>query len=616
MASREAAAGIAARMNATIVHRGPDDAGVWTHNAAAIAMRRLSIIDLAGGHQPMTTDDGVAIVFNGEIYNYRELRDELQRAGYAFRTNSDTEVILDLYHHAGLEGLKRLDGMFAICLVDTRTGEAHLVRDRVGIKPLYFGERDKRFYFGSEIKAILAGMESRPPVNDMALFHYLTLRYVPGPETIWKGIRKLNPGESLTYRFADNTWRVVPYWKLRFDSEPLDPTHDYEAEFEKLFLASVKSHLLAADVPVGILLSGGLDSSSVAAAAAELGIRGLHTFSVAFSDGGQFSELEFARQTAKYIDAQHHEVVIGQREFIDFFDDFVWYTDEPLADLASIPLYYVSRLAREHVKVVLSGEGADEVLAGYNFHEAARAADRRRRLLAHVPRFAFRAASWCFPESQARTLRIMAREGWSRYPKAWAASMTSDWTDEEKAVVWRGSDTPTLSTELIRSWYDLCRSDSPLDMLQETSSRQWLVEDLLMKADKMTMATSLELRVPFLAYRMVEWAQRLPREWKVGGPKVGYASKRILRRFAATRIPETIITRPKQGFPVPAYIWLRGDTAAWAEARLFNGGSPLVQWLDLAAARPQLQAARTGNNAAAHKIWNLLVLDAWARRWL
>ena len=608
---------IVGRMNATITHRGPDDSGTWAIDGAAVAMRRLSIIDLAHGHQPMVTDDGVVIVFNGEIYNYLALREELQHAGYRFRTTSDTEVVLNLYHHSGVAGLDRLEGMYGICIVDVRHGEAYLIRDRVGIKPLYYGTQQGRFYFASEIKAILAGMETRPEPNSDAIYHYLSLRYVPGPDTVWSGIHKLQPGHRLTYRFSDGNWFIHRYWQFRFASEPLDPARDYQSEFQRLFLGAVKSHLLTSDVPVGILLSGGLDSSTVAAATIELGIRGLQTFSVAFSDGGEFSELQFARQVAKHIGADHHEVEIGQREFIDFLDDFAWYSDEPLADLASIPLHYVSRLARQHVKVVLSGEGADEILAGYDFENLAKDADRRRQQLSWMPRWAFRLGSRCFRGQRSETLRIMANDGWSGYVKAWAARPPSvHWTDDEKRALWHGA-IPTPDTgSLIRSWYDHTFSPAPIDKIQQVECHDWLVEDLLMKADKMTMANSIELRVPYLDHSLVEWAQTLPLRWKVGDHANGYVSKHILRSYASAHLPRSIIERPKQGFPVPAYRWLQGGLGQWAQDRLLRSGSALGRWIHTSLVAPTLAAARGGNIAAARKTWLLIVLDAWARRWL
>ncbi|GMV31406.1 MAG: asparagine synthetase B [Rhodanobacteraceae bacterium] len=615
VASRDEAARLVAQMNGQIIHRGPDDDGAWIGDRAAVGMRRLSIIDLAGGHQPMMTEDGVVIVFNGEIYNYRTLRARLERDGYRFRTQSDTEVILNLYHRGGLTALDALEGMFAICLVDGRRGKAFLVRDRLGIKPLYFAESGGRLYFASEIKAILAALPQRPAVDAQSVHDYLALRYVPAPGTIWRGISKLPPGHRLTYDLRSNAWEIERYWSVGFAADPVDPARDYESEFRDRFLAAVESHLVTSDVPVGTLLSGGLDSSAVTAAIAELGVRGLNTFSVAFEEGGSFSELEFARAAAEQIGAQHHEVVIGQREFIDFLPQFVWYADEPLADLASIPLYYVAHLARQHVKVVISGEGADEVLAGYHFELYAQRIDERERLLGWTPRWVFAIASAFASGRRREALRRMSKEGWTALIRAQRPSATDYWRDERLAELWRGS--PAKPVEgVIERWYDDGKSTKPLDMLQNAWCQDWLVEDLLMKADKMTMANSIELRVPYLTHSLVEWAQRLPVPWRVGDRRSGYTSKRILRAFAASRVPRQIIERPKQGFPVPAYRWLAGDLGAWAAQRLSDDRSPIYEWLAREPALAAVAAARAGDDDAAHRTWALLVLDYWMRRWL
>ena len=585
-------ADVVARMNATITHRGPDDHGVWAMDSAAIGMRRLSIIDLSGGHQPMVTEDGVAIVFNGEIYNYRTLREELRQAGYRFRTTSDTEVVLNLYHHAGVVGLDRLEGMYGICIVDPRSGEAHLIRDHVGIKPLYYGTEGGRFYFGSEIKAILAGMEVPPKVNLEAISHYLTLRYVPSPDTVWTSVSKLEPGTRLTYRFDNGSWTLFRYWTYQFESTPLDPYRNYEEEFEQRFLGAVESHLVTSDVPVGILLSGGLDSSAVAAASMQLGMHGLHTFSVGFREGGTYSELPFAEQVAKHIGATHHEVLIGETEFLDFLDSFVWHADEPLADLASIPLYFVSRLARQHVKVVLSGEGADEVLAGYDMEKTARQADSRRRIFGRLPRAVFRVGA-AFSRGQRRAvLRSMAEHGWSGYFKAWSVHDRAHWTDAEKRWIWRADGHVRSTEDLIHSWFDETTSDEPVDKAQQVSCGDWLVEDLLMKADKMTMANSIELRVPFLDRSFIEWAQSLPLRWKVGDRRHGYQSKYILRSFARRFLPAAIVERPKRGFPVPAYEWMKGPVGQWAEDLLRQSEKSLGLWIDLSRVHATVSSAR------------------------
>jgi asparagine synthase (glutamine-hydrolysing) len=614
--SRDSGLETVARMNAAMEHRGPDDEGAWAAHGFAFGMRRLSIIDLAGGAQPMHTARGTGVVFNGEIYNYRALRSELQSAGCDFKTHSDTEVIPHLYETGGVAALEKMEGMFALCLHDPAARRLVLMRDRFGIKPLYYAEHGGRFLFASEIKALLAAMPGRPQINKRALHHYLTLRYTPGPETIWQGIFKLEPGRFLEYSLEDKSYKITKYWELCFQSEPVAPARDYVREFEGLFLHSVHKQLEAADVPVGVMLSGGLDSACVSAAAVEMGHRNFHTFSVAFRDGGAFSELPFARELAAHTGSQHHEVEIGQKEFLEFLPSFVKFSDEPLADLASVPLHYVSRLAREHVKVALTGEGSDELLAGYSFELLASHVDILRTLDARVPAPLLKAAAALLPKGRGEALRRLAQHGISGYLKSKKTHMTDYWTEEEKRALWAGQGASESTGELIASWYDAAHSDQPLDQMQQVHCRSWLVEDLLMKADKMSMATSLELRVPFLEHPIGEWAARLPMEWKVGSRKLGYSSKRILREFAKTRVPESIINRPKQGFPVPAYEWLKGDLGAWAEDILFRNNAFLKSLFDLSPARPVLNAARAGNELAAHKIWILIILEHWGREWI
>jgi asparagine synthase (glutamine-hydrolysing) len=376
---------------------------------------------------------------------------------------------------------------------------------------------------------------------------------------------------------------------------------------------AVEKRLVAADVPVGVLLSGGLDSSAVSAAAVELGHRAFHTFSVGYTDGGPHSELDWARRTAERLGSVHHEVAIGTDAFRDGLDELVWTTDEPLADLASIPLLAVSRLARDHVKVVLSGEGADEVLGGYDMERTA-ALLHRLRAPARAPRALLRAGARMAPSGRG-ALAALAAGGRSGYLRATGTHMTRVFEEPEKAALWREPGGLRSTAELIDSWYAETTSPEPIDQLQQIYCRSWLVEDLLMKADKMTMAASLELRTPFLDHALVEWATRAPLVWKVGDAERGWSSKRVLRRFAAQRVPAEIVSRPKQGFPVPAYDALRGDLGVWAEKRLGARDSRLADLFDTTGLADLTGRARAGHAPDAQRVWTLLVLDAWLGRW-
>ena len=592
------------KMLKVIEHRGPDSNGLWARDGFVFGMQRLSIIDLAGGDQPIWSDCGVGIIFNGEIYNFKNLRESLEKEGITFKTHSDTEIILQLYLKKGIEAIHDLEGMFGICLYDPRIEKVYLIRDRLGVKPLYYYHDDKNFIFGSEIKSIIEALPQKPDVNEQSIWHYLTLRYVPSPETIWKNIHKLEPGHYLEYDLKYKKFAIVKYWSVDFHSEKIQKNRNYEKEFENLFLEAVEKRLLASDVPVGILLSGGLDSSCVAAAAAELGHKNFHTFSIGFEDGGEFSELDYAKKVAEYIGSTHHEITISQKQFVDFLEEFVWHSDEPIADLASIPLYYVSKLASEHVKVVLSGEGADEILAGYNFDQLA------KKL------FYLKALNY-LPESILRLLpfdstKNLAESGYSNFLKFNATHITNIFSENRKLEICTFKAEHSTK-KYIQDLYGVSSSSEPIDQLQQVYCQSWLVEDLLMKADKMSMATSLELRVPFLDHKLVEWAAKLPLEWKVGSLQGGFTTKRILRSFAEKRIPAEIITRPKQGFPVPAYKWLKEELFEFAQANL--QASHLKKWINTDKLSVLLSNLKNGESNAAHEIWSLIILSIWMRRW-
>lgn len=593
------------KMLSVIEHRGPDSNGYWSRDGFAFGMQRLSIIDIAGGDQPIwDKESGVGIVFNGEIYNFKKIRDSLETSGITFYTHCDTEVILQLYLQKGIDAIHDFEGMFGICLYDPRIQKAFFVRDRLGVKPLYYYHDQENFIFGSEIKSILEALPQKPELNKQSLWHYLTLRYVPASETIWENIYKLEPGHYLEYDLTAHTFTISKYWELNFRSEKAVKTRNYEKEFETLFLSAVEKRLLASDVPVGILLSGGLDSSCVAAAAVELGHKNFHTFSIGFEDGGQFSELPYAQKMAAHIGSNHHGVIISKNQFTDFIDDFAWYADEPLADLASIPLYFVSKLAAEHVKVVLSGEGADETLAGYNL-------DRLASKLSYLKLLNFM-PSCVLKRLPFASLQNLSTSGYINFLKENATYMTNIFSEDEKEKLCI-FPAQSSSREYIKDLYRKSHSREPIDQLQQAYCRSWLVEDLLMKADKMSMATSLELRVPFLDHKLVEWCATLPLEWKVGSLWQGFTTKRILRSFAEKRIPKEIIARPKQGFPVPAYKWIHSDLFDFAKQSLQS--KSVEAFFNKDELSSLLQKLKDGDLHIAHQVWNLILLSKWINKW-
>lgn len=591
--------GVLDAMCSSMIHRGPDDAGTWHDDVAGIGMRRLSIIDIAGGHQPLASDnERYQIVFNGEIYNYRELRSALEARGVVFKTRSDTEVLLAQFIQSGWAGLQELNGMFAFAIWDRKERQLFLVRDRLGVKPLYYAWDGKSLLFGSEIKAILAGRVLKAGLNLHAVWDFLTFRYVPGPQTIWQGIYKLQPGHALTWRADKQSIDVKRYWQIPYVKEAEDRGDQvHDREFGELIADAVRLRMIA-DVPVGVTLSGGLDSSVVAALAARHTSQ-LNTFSVAFRDSPETDERVYARTVAGHIGSRHHEIEIGQKEFVGFLPGFVRATDEPLADLASIPLYFVSKLARGEVKVALSGEGSDEVLAGYDFQLRVKDWDQARR------------RTW-LQRLFGGTGAVLDQRKLATPP-----TMTNYMTSAEKTGLMKGLKFPD-SLDPLRCDLDALGAQDPLHQVLFGFCQHWLVEDLLMKADKMSMATSLELRTPFLDYRLVEWAACTPSRLKASRNDDGrYVSKRALRRFAGGLLPSEIIERPKQGFPVPVYDWLSGPLKGWSIDLLQGSDGKLSSLFDRDALKHQcdLGIAADAPILDRHRLWNLLVLETWMREW-
>jgi asparagine synthase (glutamine-hydrolysing) len=618
--SRERCIEILEKMNDAIVHRGPDDEGVWAEDGFGFAMRRLSIIDLAGGHQPMWDEQGLGVVFNGEVYNYRVLREHLLEQGHHFRTTSDTEVVLKTLAQSGLRGIHSWNGMFAVGAWDRNEKKLVLIRDRMGVKPLYYYYDGTNFLFASEIKAILAsGLVSRS-INRQALWDYLTFRFVPGPETIWTNIRKLAPGHYLEFSPPKEPVETC-YWKTDVRFSPESGNHHAEEqldqEFAGLFLDSVKLRLEASDVPVGVMLSGGLDSSAVAAAAIELGHRNFHTFSVGFEEGGYYSELPYARQVADHVGANYHEVVIGQKEFLEMLPELVYYSDEPLADLAAVPLLAVSRLAQKNVKVVLSGEGSDEILAGYDLDLL----ERRWEIVRSLQRVPKPLMSLLAKGSSVFSLEVgkkasrVAELPLSRWNHRELPHMTHFMDQAEKSSLWPNGD-KLNSNRVLAALYESTSATDPLQQMLSVYQKPWLVEDLLMKADKMSMAASVELRTPFLDYRLVEWANRQPNYVKLKRTGLRtYETKSILRRFCARRLPQQVLTRPKRGFPVPVNGWLLNGLSNWAREILSGDNSRIIQAFSLPNINDLIFKTEQGSIQAAGKVWLLIVLEFWLQKW-
>ena len=608
----------AARKRDIITHRGPAESGLHTDAHAALAHRRLSIVDLSTGQQPLSNEDGsVWVVFNGEIYNHAEIRRELEAHGHRYRTKSDTETIVHAYEQWGDDCVERFRGMFAFAIWDAPKRRLLLVRDRLGIKPLYWTMAGDTLLFGSEIKALLASGMVEAVANHAVLPEVLSTRYTSGEETLFRGIYKLLPGHRLV--FDGGAVAIQQYWDLptRTDS-PESPAASPVERFKELLEESVRLRLMA-DVPLGMFLSGGIDSSAIAAIMARMIDRPLQTFSVAFKDRA-FNELEYAREVARSIGAVSHEIVIDDQDFFGALPKLVWHEDEPIAHPSSVPLYFVSALARQHVTVVLTGEGSDELLAGYGKYLRAawnwRAGTVYERMLPAAVR-----------ESIARGIVPMLPRKLERYARRSFLTMDRSpeamffdnfasirLADQQRllAPAHRAAASRTGAYASSLGYFNAPNGNSTLlDRLLYADIKTYLVE-LLMKQDQMSMATSIESRVPFLDHKLVEFAATLPDAWKLSG----FTTKRILRESMKGLLPESILNRPKMGFPVPFAGWTRGAWNGVARDVLLDRRSRERGLIDPVAVESLVRDHAAGRTEGGDRIWSLMNLELWHRTFI
>lgn len=592
-------------------HRGPDGSGTFVAGFIGLGHRRLSIIDLDTGGQPLANEDEtVWVVYNGEIYNFVELRTELQARGHIFRTTTDTEVIVHLYEELGEQCVTRLRGMFAFALWDERTQLLLLARDRVGIKPLYYATSSKSLIFASEIKSLLVDPCVSREVNLRAIDRFITYHYLPGNETLFLGIYKLDPGFVLTVR--DGVINKKRYWDLEFHASP-DRKSFKEAvdELRVLLRRTVRDHMIS-DVPVGVLLSGGVDSTGILRYAVEHSDRPLHTFTVGFADAAIPDERPFARLAAKTFRTVHHEITFGAQDFADIMPSYVWHIEEPIFEPPAIALYLVSRLAQQScVKVLLSGEGGDEAFGGYQNYRNLLVLEKLKRALG-PGRKALRIG-----------LQLAGRVGSSRAAKYsqlvdiplsdYYLSRTSTpfspfnslkatlYTPDFQLEVAKGGESRGSIMSLLDKKYG-----SALDQMLYVDTKTWLPDDLLLKADKMTMATSVELRVPLLDSRILEFAASLPGEYKV----YGLTTKRILKAALAQSVPKAILSRRKTGFPVPYDKWLRNELRDFVGDLLLGAGTAVSTYFSKRAVHDLIVKYNRGEGGA-REVFCLLVLELW-----
>jgi asparagine synthase (glutamine-hydrolysing) len=606
---RAADPGLVERMCVALEHRGPDSRGVHAHGSVGLGIQRLRVVDLEGGDQPIYNEDkSVAVVLNGEIYNFRELRRRLERAGHRFRTDGDTEAIVHLYEEEGVECVRSLDGMFAFALWDEPRRRLLIARDRVGKKPLFYALREGALTFASELRALLQDDEVPRDIDEQALDCYLAYGYVPAPLSAFRAVRKLPPATSMVYEGGDVALRR--YWQLDYSRkhEVEDPRELHAPLLENLRTA-VRRRLVA-DVPVGAFLSGGIDSSAVVAAMAEETAGPVRTFSIGF-DSERFDELAHARVVSQLFGTEHEELHV-RPDAIEVAPRIARHHGEPFADSSAIPSFYLAELTRRHVTVALNGDGGDESFAGYTRYAANVLAARFERTPASLRRLGSRLASR-LPRGE-QSLRSRARrlgasldlDGPSRYER-----YVSLFDRDRRAWLYRPEHAATLggpriASEAIAEPWRETSARSRLDLLLDVDVRTYLPGDLLAKIDIATMAHSLEARSPFLDPEMMQFAAAIPARMKLRGME----KKLVLRDALRAWLPDSILDRPKQGFSVPLAEWLRGDLREYSHEILLDPSSLSRERFRPGAVRELLDGHLAGEDHS-HRIWALLMLELW-----
>jgi asparagine synthase (glutamine-hydrolysing) len=612
--SRNVSAGLLKSMADAIQHRGPDDEGYYRSGPLGFGFRRLSIIDLNTGHQPLCNEDGtVWIIFNGEIYNYQELRQDLQGRGHVFKTQTDTEVIVHLYEEFGEGCIEKLRGMFAFAIWDEKRKQLLLARDRVGIKPLYYWLSDKSLVFGSEVKALLADPEVRPELAPEMIDRFLTFLYVPGEETLLRNVHKLAPGSYLVAR--EGKTEIRTYWDLQFS--PRART-EAQAKIELLELLedSVRLHMIS-DVPVGFLLSGGIDSTAMLGFAVGKTKWPLSSYTLGFSAPGIIDERPYATLAAKRFGTEHHETTISSREFADFLPQFAWHMEEPVCEPQAVALYYVSRLAKNFVKVLISGEGGDEAFAGYQTFRGVLWLERLKSILGPLSRVAASGAAYFNRAADLERLHkyipLFGRSFEDYYygrTYAPAAYFNSEfrklYSKDFAGFVDKG-----FSVSSARKYLHAGRAESVLNRMLYVDTKTSLPDDLLLKADKMTMANSIELRVPLLDHKILEFAASLPENLKVRGFTTKYIAKAALQ----SRVPHEILHRKKAGFPVPYEMWLRTELRGWLQDVLLDRETTARGYFNRNSIE-DLIAENSRSGKYSKELLSLVVLELWHRSFL
>jgi len=601
------------RMCQAIVHRGPDDQGILAKQNTGLGMRRLSIIDVAGGHQPIFNEDRSAwIVYNGEVYNFPELRPELEASGHRFSTNTDTEMIVHLYEEMGVDCVKKLRGMFAFALWDNRRQRLLIARDRLGKKPLHYALHRGKLYFASEIKSILAAAPELAEVNRAALMQYMYLGYIPDPATAFVGIHKLPPGHRL--EFERGEVRISKYWDL-----PEYGTHQPKSEEQCLEelewrLAEAVRIRLISDVPLGAMLSGGTDSSTIVALMARASSKPVKTFAIGFTQS-DFDESKYARIVAQKFATEHHELML-EPDVLGALEKITHSLEEPFADSSMLPTYFISCLARQHVTVALSGDGGDELFAGYERY----AIQQRREKFASIPQ-----SVWRFYRQRLFPLVPKGTRG-----RQLSYNISLPWreryADEMCFVSAFEREMPLLSQDfratiaengdprdLLLHYFETAPAHDPLSQMLYVDTKTYLVEDILTKVDRMSMLTSLEVRVPLLDHLFVEWVTGLGPQWKMRGGTQKYIFRKLAERVG---VPREVLYRPKQGFALPLVHWMRNELKDLILTVLLEPRTQQRGYFDPKGVGRLLEEHFSGRRDRSGSIWRLLMFELWHRNYL
>lgn len=614
--ARRSSEDILKSMMDSIAHRGPDDRGMCLNGPAALGHRRLSIIDLKTGHQPMSSEDGsIVIVYNGEVYNFSEIKTALLGRGHKFRTSSDTEVVLRAYEEYGEDCIKHFNGMFAFAIFDSKRGSLFLARDRFGKKPLYYAVFDNQFIFGSELKAVLKHPSARRDIDPAALSQYLSYEYIPSPRSIFRNIYKLEPGFSMTVKSGKVTTRR--YWDLKFNTSKDFDENEARLRLLDLFRESVRKRLIS-DVPLGVFLSGGIDSSAVVAMMAELmDPKDIKTFSIGFKERS-YDESGDARRVAAHFGTDHREEILDPKVMLDVFPAIVDILDEPFADSSIIPTYLVSRFTRKHVKVALGGDGGDEFFMGYPSFIAL----KLDSLISFAPNFLkkipFQLLLKCVPPSNDyMSLNFKAK----RFLRG------LDFPKEVRQQVWMGSLTPTEQKGLllaggagemadiygptINSFREAERLD-PLDRAIYIYVKTYMTDDILAKVDRASMANSLEVRAPFLDTGFTEYAASIPSSSKLRN----FRTKSILKDALKGRLPAEILNKSKQGFAVPVAQWLKKDLKPFLLETLDRKKIGREGIFDCGHVDNMVKEFLADRNDIRREIWALFMFELWYDKWI